>query len=94
MGTSAAETLREIEDIRGRLESDMRELERRVPQPAVWLKRMLGFAVGGGIALILLRWVLKRRKSRGDVPGDAFVLVPLADVKGGLGRRKVVLRTG
>jgi hypothetical protein len=94
VGTSAAETLREIEDIRGRLESDMRELERRVPQPAVWLKRMLGFAVGGGIALILLRWALKRRKRRGDATGDAFVLVPLADVKGGLGGRKVVLRTG
>jgi hypothetical protein len=94
VGASAAETLREIEDIRGRLESDMRELERRVPQPAVWLKRMLGFAVGGGIALILLRWALKRRKSRGDVPSDAFVLVPLADFKGGPGKRKVVLRTG
>jgi hypothetical protein len=93
VGTSAAETLREIEDIRGRLESDMRELERRVPQPAVWMKRMIGFLLGGGIALILLRWVLKRRKSRAELTGDAYVLVRLSDLRDQRDIRKVALKT-
>ena len=93
MGASAAETLREIEDIRGRLEADMRELERRVPQPAMWLKRMIGFALGGGMALILLRWVLKRRSQRAELAGDAYVLVRLSDLKDQRNIRKVALKT-
>ncbi|HJV04110.1 MAG TPA: hypothetical protein VJ868_02490 [Actinomycetota bacterium] len=93
MGASAAETLREIEDIRGRLEADMRELERRVPQPAMWLKRMIGFALGGGMALILLRWVLKRCGQRAELAGDAYVLVRLSDLKDQRNIRKVALKT-
>jgi hypothetical protein len=93
VGASAAETLREIEDIRGRLESDMRELERRVPQPAVWLKRGIGFALGGGMALILLRWVLKRRSRRQELSGDAYVLVRLSDLQDQRNIRKVALKT-
>jgi hypothetical protein len=93
VGASAAETLREIEDIRGRLEADMRELEQRVPQPAVWLKRMIGFALGGGMALILLRWILKRRKQRAELSGDAYVLVRLSDLKDQRDIRKVALKT-
>lgn len=85
--------MREIEDIRGRLESDMRELERRVPQPAVWIKRMLGFALGGGMALILLRVMLKRRKQRGELSGEAYVLVKLSDLKDQRDIRKVALKT-
>jgi hypothetical protein len=93
VGTSAAETLREIEDIRGRLESDMRELEQRVPQPAVWMKRMIGFVLGGGIALLFLRWLLKRRKSRAALSGDAYVLVRLADLRDQRDIRKIALKT-
>jgi hypothetical protein len=93
VGASAAETLREIEGIRGRLESDMRELERRVPQPAVWLKRMIGFALGGGMALILLRWVWKRRNRRAELAGDAYVLVRLSDLQDQRDIRKVALKT-
>ncbi len=33
MGQGSAETVREIETIRNRIESNVRELERRVPQP-------------------------------------------------------------
>lgn len=93
MGASAAETVREIEDIRGRLESDMRELERRVPQPAVLMKRTVGLVLGAGIALILLRIMLKRRKSRAELSGDAYVLVRLSDLRDQRDIRKVALKT-
>jgi hypothetical protein len=93
VGASAAETLREIEDIRGRLESDMRELERRVPQPAVWLKRAIGFALGGGMALILLRLLWKRRSRRQELAGDAYVLVRLSDLQDRRDIKKVALKT-
>jgi hypothetical protein len=85
--------LREIEDIRGRLESDMRELERRVPQPAVMMKRVVGFLLGAGIVLILLRLLLKRRKSRGELAGDAYVLVRLSDLRDRRDIKKVALKT-
>ena len=49
MGKSSAETVREIEDTRDRLESEIRELEGRLPQPAVWGKRLIGVAAGGGL---------------------------------------------
>jgi hypothetical protein len=93
VGASAAETLREIEDIRGRLESDMRELERRVPQPAVWLKRGIGFALGGGMALLLLRALWKRRSRRAELAGDAYVLVRLSDLQDQRDIKKVALKT-
>jgi len=64
MGESAAATVREIEDIRARMETTMRELERRVPQPGLWLKRMAGIAVGGGAATIVTMAVLRRARAR------------------------------
>ena len=68
MGQSAAATVREIEDIRGRLDAEMRELERRLPQPAVWAKRAVGVAVGGGLTgMVLLAVVRRRRKKRREV---------------------------
>jgi hypothetical protein len=60
VGQSSAETVREIEDIRGRIDSNLRELEDRMPQPAIWAKRLVGIAVGGGIATLALRSVLKK----------------------------------
>jgi hypothetical protein len=64
MGQGSAATVKEIEDIRGRLETDMRELERRVPQPAVWAKRLAGVVVGGGAAAIVTMAVVKRVRGR------------------------------
>lgn len=64
MGQSSAATVREIEDIRERLDSSLRELERRVPQPAVWAKRVVGLAVGGGATAFVIGAVLKRRRKR------------------------------
>jgi hypothetical protein len=79
MGQSSTETVREIEDIRGRLERDFRELERRIPQPGIWLKRMVGIIVGGGVALIVLRGLVRRRRSK-RLADDEWVLVRAAEL--------------
>jgi hypothetical protein len=64
MGQSSASTVREIEDIRSRLDTNMRELERRLPQPGVWAKRMAGVVVGGGAAALVTVALLKRTRGR------------------------------
>ena len=64
MGETAAETVREIEATRGRLESDIRELEGRLPAPAVWVKRLVGIAVGGGAAGSAFWFAVRRLKKR------------------------------
>jgi hypothetical protein len=63
MGQSSAATVKEIEDVRSRLDSNVRELERRMPRPAVWMKRLAGVVVGGGMAAIVTVAVLKRVRS-------------------------------
>ena len=65
MGQSSAETVREIEEARGRLESDIRELEQRLPAPAVWAKRVAGLAVGGGLGGTAFWFAVKRLRNRG-----------------------------
>ena len=64
MGQSSAQTVREIEETRSRLESNLRELEERMPQPAVWAKRAVGFLVGGGTAATVALIALRRRKKK------------------------------
>jgi hypothetical protein len=64
MGQSSASTVREIEDIRYRLDTNMRELERRLPQPAMWAKRMAGLVVGGGAAAVVTVALLKKSRGR------------------------------
>jgi hypothetical protein len=64
MGQSSAATVREIEDIRSRLDTNMRELERRLPQPAAWAKRLAGVVVGGGAAAVVTVALLKKARGR------------------------------
>jgi hypothetical protein len=64
MGQSSAATVREIEDIRSRLDTNMRELERRLPQPAVWAKRLAGVVVGGGVAAVVTVALLRKARGR------------------------------
>ena len=64
MGESAAETVKEIEETRGRLESNLRELEDRLPAPAVLTKRLAGLAAGGGVGGTLFWFVVKRARKR------------------------------
>lgn len=82
MGQSSAETVREIQDTRNRIEADLRELEERLPSPAIWTKRLIGVAVGGGVGATTLFLVLRRfRKNkkaeakRREVPVQAVVQV-------------------
>jgi len=64
MGASAAETVTEIEQTRDRLEEDLRELEQRMPKPAVWGKRAVGVAVGGGVAGTMVMFAVRRKRKK------------------------------
>jgi hypothetical protein len=79
MGESAAQTVREIEETRDRLDAELRELEQRMPQPAVWAKRAVGFLVGGGTAatvgLLLLRRRKKKKEKEASRPVQAVIQV-------------------
>jgi hypothetical protein len=93
MGESSAATVKEIEGIRERLETNFQELERRMPGPAIWGKRLIGIAIGGGVSALILRQVLKRagrsrpeKKARKAVekgaPATAVIQVVPEDVAG------------
>jgi hypothetical protein len=64
MGKSAAETVREIEETRERLDADIAELHDRLPAPAVWGKRLLGVAFGGGVAGSMFWFGVRRLRRR------------------------------
>ncbi len=63
MGETAAETVREIEETRERLDSELRELEERLPT-AKWAKRVAGLALGGGVGGTAFWMVVKRARRR------------------------------
>jgi hypothetical protein len=65
MGESAAETVREIEEVRSDLEGKVRVLERRLPAATMWAKRVVGIAAGGGAGSTVFWFVLRRVRSRG-----------------------------
>jgi hypothetical protein len=64
MGETAAETVREIEQTRGRLESEIRQLETRLPATARLGKRIVGLAVGSGASGATFWFVMKRIRNR------------------------------
>ncbi len=65
MGEDAASTVKEIEEVRDRLGDNLEELEDRLPEPAVWGKRLIGMAVGGGMGGSVLWFAVRRlRRSR------------------------------
>src|SRR5439155_21092224 len=64
MGKSAAETVREIEETRERLDADITELQERLPAPAVWGKRLLGVVFGWGVAGSLFWFGVRRLRKR------------------------------
>jgi hypothetical protein len=80
MGQNAAATVREIEDIRDRLDAEMRELERRLPQPAVWAKRAVGVAVGGGVTGLVLMSALRRRRKKRRAVERTEIIRPVVQV--------------
>ena len=64
MGASAAETVREIEDTRARLESEFSELEKRLPTPTKVTKTLLGVAIGGGTGATVFWFAVRRLRKR------------------------------
>jgi hypothetical protein len=92
MGQSSAETVREIADIRSRMDSDFSELERRLPQPGLWAKRLVGILVGGGIGALVLRAIIKAARQRGIAGGpdpDQLVLIRVGDLRDLAGNKKI-----
>jgi hypothetical protein len=78
MGSNSAETVREIEETRSRLESSFEEFEDRLPAPAIWVKRLVGVALGGGLAGGVFWFAVKRlrgrKKRRAQVPAVVQVV--------------------
>jgi hypothetical protein len=78
MGESAAETVKEIEEVRDDLDHKVRELESRLPVPAVWTKRIAGIALGGGAASTIFWFLVRRIRSK---RGEAAVKGPTSLVE-------------
>jgi hypothetical protein len=62
MGESAAQTVKEIEEVRGRLDGEIRELEERLP-PAYVAKRVVG-ALTVGTSGTVFWWAVRRTRKR------------------------------
>jgi hypothetical protein len=88
MGESAAQTVKEIEETRERLDAELRELETRLPSAAVWTKRLLGMAVGGGVgAAAFLFAIRKLRKGRKEKKPDTQVQAVINVLPEGMAER-------
>jgi hypothetical protein len=70
MGETAAETLKEIDATRNRLEGELRQLEGRLPAAAKVAKRAAGAVAGLGALGVAARFALRRRKKK---EGDSRV---------------------
>ena len=67
MGETAAETMREIDATRNRLDGELRQLEGRLPAAAKVAKRAVGALAGVGFLGLATRFALRRRgKREGD----------------------------
>ena len=67
MGETAAETMKEIEDTRDRLDGELRQLEGRLPAAARLAKRGAAALAGVGFLGLATRFALRRRgKKDGD----------------------------
>ena len=96
MGERAAETVEEIEDLRHRLDGEVKELENRLPAPARWTKQLAGVALGGGaggsVVWFAVRKVRARRSTAkamasGSEPAQAILRLVPDDVADDLARR-------
>jgi phage-related tail protein len=67
MGETAAETMREIDATRNRLDGELRQLEGRLPAAAKVAKRAAGALAGVGALGVVTKFALRRRgKKDGD----------------------------
>ena len=72
MGEAADRKVAEIEETRGQLESDLRELEARVPAPLRSMKALAGVVLG---STVLTALVLRKFRSKGPDEPAAEVVV-------------------
>ena len=77
MGESAAQTVKEIEDVRDRLDGELRELEERMPAARTTQRIAAGLLTGttGSVTFWLVKRVRARRKKSRSVPVNAVVQV-------------------
>jgi hypothetical protein len=64
MGETAAETMREIDATRNRLDGELRQLEGRLPAVAKVAKRAVGAAAGVGVLGVVAWFSMRRRKNK------------------------------
>jgi hypothetical protein len=64
VGETAAQTMREIEATRARLDGELRDLEGRLPAAASAAKRAIGTIAGVAALGVVTRFVLRSRKHR------------------------------
>jgi hypothetical protein len=75
MGKATDEKVEEIQRTRDQIESDLRELEERVPAPLRSAKRALGIVAGGGVVSAALLAAIRRRGKRRADKQNAEVTV-------------------
>jgi len=83
VGQRSAETVREIEQTREKLEGKLLALEERMPASLTFMKRVAGIAVGGGMGGTAFWFAVrrvrarKRKKEEAERPINAVInLVP------------------
>jgi hypothetical protein len=64
MGTDPAQTVREIEQARERISTNIRELEDRLPAPAAVAKRAGSILFGGGAISSVVWFFIRRMRSK------------------------------
>jgi hypothetical protein len=64
MGETAAETMREIDATRSRLDGELRQLEGRLPAAARLAKRSIAALAGVGFLGLAMRFALRRRGTK------------------------------
>jgi hypothetical protein len=66
MGQSAAETVREIQETRARIQNNLSALEERLPERGDLVKRGAAVAVGGTAGGLLLWYAIRRIRPSSD----------------------------
>ena len=64
MAESTGETLKEIEEIRERMQAEVGALEDRLPKPPGGVRGIAGAVVAAGAGLLVLKAVARRRKNK------------------------------
>ena len=74
MGEAADRKVTEIEETRQRIETDLRELEDRMPAPMRSGKALVGTLIGTAAGALVLRRVLSKRSGRKE-PTEVIIRV-------------------